>query len=42
VVIAREDTPGDKRLVAYLIPEEGLELAAAALRAQLSAVLPDW
>lgn len=39
-VIAREDVPGDKRLVAYLIMKEGSEFSAHALRQTLSAVLP--
>ncbi|HWW70056.1 MAG TPA: amino acid adenylation domain-containing protein, partial [Duganella sp.] len=41
VVIAREDTVGDKRLVAYLIAHEGAELLPAALRAELGERLPD-
>ncbi len=40
VVIAREDVPGDKRLVAYLVADEGVE--APALRASLSAQLPEY
>ena len=39
-VIAREDRPGDKRLVAYLVPAPGYD--AAAVKAQLAARLPDY
>nr|QLY89263.1 pseudodesmin synthetase [Pseudomonas sp.] len=42
VVIAREDEPGDKRLVAYLIGAEGAVLEAAALRDQLLLSLADY
>src|SRR5205814_3076909 len=42
VVIAREDAPGEKRLVAYVTgPEEGFP-SVEALREQLRAVLPDY
>ncbi|OKP02419.1 Amino acid adenylation [Xenorhabdus eapokensis] len=42
VVIAREDEPSQKRLVAYLRPEEGVELVPAALRQQLEQYLADY
>src|SRR6185295_5780491 len=42
VVIAREDVAGDKRLVAYLVAEEGVALQAAELRAALLAQLPEY
>jgi amino acid adenylation domain-containing protein len=45
VVIAREDAPGDKRLVAYLVSKGSLdakqELSAESLRTFLNPVLPD-
>ncbi|CAM3667937.1 non-ribosomal peptide synthetase [Xenorhabdus thuongxuanensis] len=39
VVIAREEETGDKRLVAYLIPQSGITLNPAYLREQLSSGL---
>ncbi|GFM80231.1 hypothetical protein PSCICN_09230 [Pseudomonas cichorii] len=41
VVIAREDIPGDKRLVAYVIPDEGATPSAAELRDQLLQTLAE-
>ena len=41
VVICREDRPGDKRLVAYLIPAEG-EIDIAALRTAARERLPEY
>jgi amino acid adenylation domain-containing protein len=41
VVLAREDTPGDRRLVAYVVWAGGHE-AARALRASLRTQLPDY
>ncbi|WP_081482891.1 non-ribosomal peptide synthetase [Gluconacetobacter diazotrophicus] len=41
-VIAREDSPGDKRLVGYVVPDDDAALEPAALRRALGAVLPDY
>ncbi|HET8796683.1 MAG TPA: amino acid adenylation domain-containing protein, partial [Thermoanaerobaculia bacterium] len=42
VVLARQDSPGDKRLIAYLVASEGIELSAVDLRDALSRQLPDY
>ena len=42
VVLAREDQAGEKRLVAYVVADEGHELTALTLRAALSASLPEY
>ena len=42
VVIAREQSPGDKRLVAYVIPRPGAAPGAAQLREQLRQSLADY
>ena len=42
VVMAREDTPGDLRLVAYAQPRAGAELDPAGLRDHLAGPLPDY
>ncbi|HET9396049.1 MAG TPA: phosphopantetheine-binding protein, partial [Nitrospiraceae bacterium] len=42
VVIAREDTPGEKRLVAYVVPNEGTQLSVAKLRETLSQELTEY
>ena len=42
VVLAREDSPGDKRLVAYVVMEEEESVEASSLRHQLSRVLPAY
>ncbi|MCD1258911.1 amino acid adenylation domain-containing protein [Paenibacillus athensensis] len=42
VVIAREDTPGDKRLAAYVVPLDKAAYAPAELRKFLKGKLPDY
>jgi amino acid adenylation domain-containing protein len=42
VVLAREDTPGDKRLVAYYTAREQNSVGNEALRAHLAAKLPEY
>ncbi|MBL3668917.1 amino acid adenylation domain-containing protein [Streptomyces sp. M2CJ-2] len=42
-VVAREDRPGSRQLVAYVVPAAGQEAPGAdALRAHLNGVLPDY
>ncbi|RKH18898.1 amino acid adenylation domain-containing protein [Corallococcus sp. CA047B] len=42
VVLAREDAPGDKQLVAYVVPREGQSPGAGGLRSHLRGKLPDF
>ena len=42
VALAREDSPGDKRLVAYLIAETGKSIDVDAVKAGVRAELPDY
>src|SRR3546814_9316996 len=41
VVVAREDRPGDVRLVAYVVARPGAQADPDALSAHLKALLPD-
>ncbi|MBW5487217.1 AMP-binding enzyme, partial [Streptomyces bambusae] len=41
-VVVREDTPGIKRLVAYVVPREGVPFDAAVVRSHLAAALPEY
>ena len=42
VVIDREDTPGHRRLVAYVTPRNGAEIKSANLRSGLERALPEY
>jgi len=42
VVLAREDSPGDKRLVAYMVGQPGMLPDVAGLRQALAQVLPEY
>ena len=42
VVVAREDPPGEKRLVAYLVPTNGNRPGADEMRGHLARRLPDY
>jgi amino acid adenylation domain-containing protein len=42
VVVAREDTPGDKRVVAYFVPAGDAALTTAELRSFLKEKLPEY
>ncbi|MEW5930904.1 MAG: amino acid adenylation domain-containing protein, partial [Gemmatimonadota bacterium] len=41
-VVAREDSPGRQRLVAYVVAAEGAEVATPVLREHLSSHLPEY
>ncbi|WIN00886.1 amino acid adenylation domain-containing protein [Actinoplanes oblitus] len=42
VAVVREDQPGDKRLVGYVIADEGARIDPAEVRATLAARLPEY
>ena len=42
LVVAREDTPDEKRLVAYIVLVRGAQVTASSLRETLAAFLPDY
>ncbi len=42
LVVAREDTPGDKRLVAYIVSHHDMHVSDNELHATLAARLPDY
>jgi natural product biosynthesis luciferase-like monooxygenase protein len=42
VVMAREDTPGDQRLVAYIIPQPGAQVVAAELKDHCRQEVPEF
>jgi amino acid adenylation domain-containing protein len=42
VVLAREDTPGEKRLVAYVVPTAGAVPSVEEIRIHLKSVLPEY
>src|SRR5437763_6433200 len=42
VVVAREAAPGDKRLVAYVVPNDAASSSASTFRHFLKEILPDY
>ena len=42
VVVVREDVPGVKRLVAYVVARDGAALSIARIRSELAVTLPDY
>jgi non-ribosomal peptide synthase protein (TIGR01720 family) len=42
VVVARENRPGEKRLVGYVVPAQGRGIDASAIRQRLAQQLPDY
>ncbi|NUP29424.1 MAG: amino acid adenylation domain-containing protein, partial [Nocardia sp.] len=41
-VIVREDTPGDHRIVAYVVPDDGTEADTESIRAGAAALVPSY
>ncbi|HEX2189541.1 MAG TPA: amino acid adenylation domain-containing protein, partial [Longimicrobiaceae bacterium] len=41
-VLVREDAPGHRRLAAYVVPQDGAELSASALKGALASRLPEY
>jgi len=41
-VTVREDRPGDKRLIAYIVPVSGYKITTSSLRSQLALRLPEY
>ena len=41
-VVVREDRPGVRRVIGYVVPRPGASVSAAGMRADLAAVLPDY
>jgi acyl-coenzyme A synthetase/AMP-(fatty) acid ligase len=42
LVTVRQDTPGDKRLIAYVVPRPQAEISSSALRHYVQSLLPDY
>ena len=42
LAIVREDSPGDQRLLCYVVPKRGTVLSASELRAALKDIFPDF
>src|SRR5438132_1590800 len=42
VVVVRQDSPGEKRVVAYLVPREGYVLQPGRIRRRLREQLPEY